>query len=288
MSEKFSIIIPCYNNSDLLLNTLHGYANQTYSYDNFEVILIDNNSSHKEIIDCYHQYRDKFNLSLFFRPKLLNNFSLNSARNLGVNIANNKWCVFSDSDCIPSPDYLSNINDEITSKGENICLTGLREFIHVENINTHKMNIDNNHLNNCPRVHSPSNYGLLKDRRLGKIEYLPHTEHPWGHFYGCNMVFKKQDILDVGLFDEYYDGSWGYDDIDLAYKVISQLNIKPNFMKHAKVFHQDKVNLDITVNDKESKNKKRNNRNYQYLCNKINGYYQFSMDEFKRFGLTSV
>ncbi|MCL1127779.1 glycosyltransferase [Shewanella surugensis] len=288
MTAKFSIIIPCYNNSDLLLNTLHGYSKQTYSIDNFEVILIDNNSSCNEMIHCYHQYKDKFNLSMFFRPKLESSFSLNSARNIGVNIANNEWNVFSDSDCIPSPYFLSEINKEIENNGKNICLTGIREFIHADNIDINRMNKENNHLDNCPRVYSPTNYGLLRDRRLGKIELLPNTEHPWGHFYGCNMVFRKQDILNVGRFDEHYDGSWGYDDIDLAYKVITELDIKPIFMNNATVYHQDKIDVDVTVNNIENKTTKTNNRNYQYICNRINGYYEFSMNEFKRFRLKSI
>lgn len=288
MTAKFSIIIPCYNNSDLLLNTLHGYAKQTYHTDKFEVILIDNNSNCNKIIECYHKYKDKFNLSIFFRPKLESSFSLNSARNIGVNIANNEWNVFSDSDCIPSPDFLFEINKEIDNKGEHICLAGIRKFIHIDHIDTNNMNTESNHLDNCPRICSPTNYGLLKDRRLGKIEHLPNTEHPWGHFYGCNMVFKKQDILKVGLFDENYDGSWGYDDIDLAYKIITELDIKPIFMKKAIVYHQDKSDEDVTVNSQKNKLSKIHNQNYQYICNKINGYYEFSMNEFKRFGLNSI
>ncbi|WP_299495126.1 glycosyltransferase family A protein [uncultured Shewanella sp.] len=110
MTAKFSIIIPDYNNSDLFLNILYGYAKQSYDNDQFEVMLIDNNFNCKNLVNCYHQYKDKFYSSIFFRAKFKSSFSLNLVRNIGVNTANNESTVFSDSGCIISPDFLFDIN----------------------------------------------------------------------------------------------------------------------------------------------------------------------------------
>ncbi|WP_299588498.1 glycosyltransferase [uncultured Microbulbifer sp.] len=286
MNIRFSIIIPCYNNADLLRNVLQGYSTQTTPKESYEVILIDNNSSDPNIISCYNEYKNKVNITLVFRPVLANPFALNSARNLGLRIAKNNWCIFTDSDCIPSPSYLMQISTTISNKGKYICMAGLREFIHSKDVDITKIDTSNSHLSNCPRIKSPSNYGLIRDRRLGKIELLPNTEQPWGHFYGCNMVFKKQDIINAGLFDEQYDGTWGYDDIDLAYRVIHTLGVEPVFIKEAVVYHQDKVCSDTSASEIKNRIEKINNPNYKYICKKIPGYYEFSLREFKRFGLS--
>ncbi|MCO1336199.1 glycosyltransferase [Microbulbifer sp. OS29] len=267
-------------------NVLQGYSAQSFPTNDFELILIDNNSSDPNIISCYHQYKNRLALTLVYRPVLTNPFALNSARNLGVRISKNNWCIFTDSDCIPSPQYLTEISAEIHKNGRNICMAGIREFILKNDIDTKKIDKTNGYLNTCPRFKSPSNYGLLKDRRIGKIERLPNTEQPWGHFYGCNMVFNKEDIIKAGFFDEHYDGTWGYDDIDLAYRIINNFKVKPIFMKKAIVYHQDKIHLGNRTNYTPNRVEKLNNPNYQYICNKISGYYEFSNREFKRFGLT--
>ncbi|WP_444917253.1 glycosyltransferase [Microbulbifer sp. JMSA003] len=288
MSDRFSIIMPCYNDSDLLYNLLQGYTLQTFPKENFEIIIVDNNSQDPNILSCYNQFKNHLTLTLLFRPQLPDPFALNSARNLGVKIAKYEWCVFTDSDCIPAPNYLAEIQKIINDYGPSICMTGIREFIHSKDIDPAEMDGDGKYLDAYPRFNSPSNYGLSKDRRLGKIEQLPNTEHPWGHFYGCNMVFKRQDVIKVGFFDEKYDGTWGYDDIDLAYRVINELKVQPIFMKEAIVYHQDNINLTETINGKRNKIKDLSNPNYQYICKRISGYYEFSNREFKRFGLTTT
>ncbi|WP_444884312.1 glycosyltransferase [Microbulbifer sp. PSTR4-B] len=286
MKSRFSIIAPCYNNSGLLRNMLKGFSVQNYPKEDFEVIVVDNNSSDSGIYSCYKEYKDKLNLTLLYRQILDNPFALNSARNLGVKISKYDWCVFTDSDCIPSSNYLMLINNIINNKGKIICMTGLREFIHFKDVEVDMIDGTDTHLSACPRFKSPSNYGLTKDRRIGKIEDLPDTEQPWGHFYGCNMIYKKEDIIKVGMFDEFYDGTWGYDDIDMAYRVISELKVEPIFADKAVVYHQDEVAPAEKIDKSVSKTEKLNNPNYQYICKKINGYYEFSTREFRRFGLT--
>ncbi|WP_444893986.1 glycosyltransferase [Microbulbifer sp. TRSA001] len=288
MTDRFSIIMPCYNNADLLYNLLQGYSLQTFPKSHFELIIVDNNSQDPNIISCYNKFKNQLTVTLLFRHLLPDPFALNSARNLGVNIAKYDWCIFTDSDCIPSPQYLTEIQKLINEHGSNICMAGIREFINSKEIVPSKIDSSGVYLSNFPRFNSSSNYGLSKDRRLGKIEHLPNTEHPWGHFYGCNMVFKKEHVIKAGLFDEKYDGTWGYDDIDLAYRVINNLKVRPIYMEKAVVYHQDKIDPAEAVNEKSIKLKDLKNPNYQYICKKIPGYYEFSNREFKRFGLTII
>ncbi|WP_353057099.1 glycosyltransferase family A protein [Microbulbifer sp. VAAF005] len=95
--------MPCYNNADLLYNLLQGYSLQTFPKSHFELIIVDNNSQDPNIISCYNKFKNQLTVTLLFRHLLPDPFALNSARNLGVNIAKYDWCIFTDSDCIPSP-----------------------------------------------------------------------------------------------------------------------------------------------------------------------------------------
>jgi len=53
-SKKVSVILTSYNNPKYLRRAIESVINQTY--DNFELIIADDNSSHKEVIDIIQEY----------------------------------------------------------------------------------------------------------------------------------------------------------------------------------------------------------------------------------------
>jgi len=91
---KFSIVIPCYNASSTIAQTLDSIEKQTFS--DFEVIVIDDASEDQAaLLEVLEQYRTKLNLSV-----LTNDANKNGAysRNRGIKAAKGEYIAFLDAD----------------------------------------------------------------------------------------------------------------------------------------------------------------------------------------------
>lgn len=99
--DKFvSVIIPVLNNLEGLDKTLVALDNQTYPQELYEVIVVDNGSEENlaESISCFQQV-------VISRENQPGSYA---ARNRGIAIAKGEILAFTDSDCIPDPDWLVN------------------------------------------------------------------------------------------------------------------------------------------------------------------------------------
>lgn len=104
MSTKISVIIPVYNSEKTLYNCLKSiYAN---SFDNFEVIIVDDVSADKT---C--EVAGRFPCRLI---RLDENSGPAYARQAGVAAAEGEIIAFTDSDCVVPPDWLANIYKKLT------------------------------------------------------------------------------------------------------------------------------------------------------------------------------
>lgn len=109
--KKVSVIIPFHNAEKTLSLCLNAVCRQSAAQD--EIILVDNHSSDgsKEIansfIKAFRHLRISYVSEMVPGPS--------AARNTGANIARGEWLIFTDSDCIPSPtwisDYLPHFSD---------------------------------------------------------------------------------------------------------------------------------------------------------------------------------
>ena len=99
MNLFFSVVIPSFNRISYLKKSVNSVLYQ--SYKNFEIIVIDNNSS-----DGSQDYIKSLNNS---KIKLLitDNFgSIAKSRNIGIENAKGNWISFLDSDDYWHPDKL--------------------------------------------------------------------------------------------------------------------------------------------------------------------------------------
>ena len=98
LTPAVSVIIPTYNDASRLRYCLQALATQTLSRDSFEVIVVDNGSTDDtsavlEEFPWVHAAREE-------RPGSY------AARNRGLELARGDLLAFTDSDCIPEPDWL--------------------------------------------------------------------------------------------------------------------------------------------------------------------------------------
>lgn len=104
---KFSIIIPTYNRSNSLEQTIKGFLNIDYPSHLYEIIIADNNSTDntKDIVFSYYENIEKVPIRYIFESRQ----GVHYARNSASKIAQNEILYFTDDDMIPD----SNIFNEI-------------------------------------------------------------------------------------------------------------------------------------------------------------------------------
>lgn len=111
MRPKISIIIPAYNSSFTILDTLESVKKQTY--DNFECIIVNDGSIDDTVKKIETHYSNDKRLILIDQ----NNTGPYQARLNGVSIATGEWITFLDSDDTLELDalenYVNNINENI-------------------------------------------------------------------------------------------------------------------------------------------------------------------------------
>jgi len=100
----FSIIMPVYNRSHLLAETIRTALSQTYR--NFEIIVVDDGSKEDVNNVIEDNFRDDARIKYFYKK----NEERGAARNYGLKLANGDYAVFFDSDDFMKPHYLETLN----------------------------------------------------------------------------------------------------------------------------------------------------------------------------------
>lgn len=103
-----SIIIPVYNDSERLKQCLQALEGQTYPQSQYEVVVVDNNSD-----DDIESLVGQLKQAVYeFEPAV----GSYAARNKGISVSRGEMLGFTDSDCIPSADWIekgvSHLTDE--------------------------------------------------------------------------------------------------------------------------------------------------------------------------------
>lgn len=103
MDNLISIIIPVYNVENFLPLTLNAVLNQ--SYQNLEIILIDDGSTDTSLSICEEYAKKDVRIKVFHQE----NKGVSVARNIGLSLATGKYIGFVDSDDMPHPDMFAKL-----------------------------------------------------------------------------------------------------------------------------------------------------------------------------------
>lgn len=107
--NKISIIVPCFNRSKTLANTIESVINQTFK--EWELIIVDDGSE-DETADLVNKYLLDPRINYYYQP----NMGVSSARNLGAGKATGEFFIFLDSDDIISPELIESLSISNYSK----------------------------------------------------------------------------------------------------------------------------------------------------------------------------
>ena len=103
MDHLISIIIPVYNVENLLPLTLNSVLNQ--SYQNLEIILIDDGSTDTSLSICEEYAKKDVRIKVFHQE----NSGVSVARNIGLSFAKGEYIGFVDSDDMIHPDMFAKL-----------------------------------------------------------------------------------------------------------------------------------------------------------------------------------
>lgn len=106
---KFSVIIPAYNEAQIIEQTIKALSNQTVSRSEYEIILVDNNSTDDTSGVALTSGCNKIIKELI--P------GTNIARQRGVKESVGDIIAFLDADCVPPPNWLEKIDVLLSKKG---------------------------------------------------------------------------------------------------------------------------------------------------------------------------
>lgn len=164
------------------------------NYKNFEIIIVDHNSS-DNTVEIIKSFENEKLKYYIYNEK--NNIA--AVRNFGIKKSNGEYIFFTDSDCIVAKNWVE--------EGMNTLLNNEVAGVEGKTIAEHQ--------NFGASEHFVENY-------LG------------GQYQTCNIAYKKELLIEYGMFNEKY--SIAYEDIDLALRIKKNSTIV--FNKDMLVFHQ--------------------------------------------------
>lgn len=180
--KRLSIIFCTYNREKYLYNALKSIANQDIPWQDYEILLIDNNSTDRTKEICQQFQLDY--LEANFKYFLETNQGLSYARNRGVKESNGEILVFVDDDATVLQEYLKSIDQFFADYPDASACGG--PIIPVYEIEK-------------PSWLSPYTEQLLGGALYEGKEIKPFTN---GKFPGGgNSAFKREVFEKYGLFN---------------------------------------------------------------------------------------
>jgi glycosyltransferase involved in cell wall biosynthesis len=206
MTPFVSIIVPALNRRELLRQLVESVEALRYPRDRFEAIVVDNGST-----DGTLEMLEQTAARAPFVLRYIRNESASRvpsvSRNIGIANARGEILAFTDSDCLVSPQWLS---EGVAGFGENVAIVQGRTIPHggqQRPVLHHTVNVD-----------SRKTYAET-----------------------CNIFYRRDAVERAGRFDEKLtcmggEAVWG-EDTDLAYRVRA-LGYRMAFREGALVTHQ--------------------------------------------------
>lgn len=133
MSNKISVIIPCYNQGHFLNESLDSVLAQTHL--DWECIIVDDGST-DNTLEVANIYIDLDNRFRYFRK---DNGGLSSARNAGIEKITGQWVQFLDADDVIEPEKFSNQLESVSGIKEENRIVIYCDYAFGGNANIYEM-----------------------------------------------------------------------------------------------------------------------------------------------------
>lgn len=260
-----SIVVSTRNCAAVLRNTLIGISFQSVPSCFFEVIVVDDGSK-DEIKALLGDFYRLLNIRFIKLVNGFDNIRLAATRNKGISRARGRIILTLDADCIPTRHWL--LAHLISYNKPGIACFGPRKFVYTKNWRFESIAsicYDYTEISHYPSI---SNHFKTVDPRIRMLSGNVDRRYLYSYFYFCNSSFYESDALRCGLIDEEFDGNWGYEDIEFAYRLMNS-GVELRFLPQALVLHQE--NYLHTLEDRRQGRE----INLRLVCSKIPGHHAY-------------
>jgi glycosyltransferase involved in cell wall biosynthesis len=234
---EVSVVIPTYNRREILSYTLLSLIKQDTDKDRFEVVVVDDGSTDgtREMVATY---QDRLNLSYYFLKD--SEHAPATARNHGILNAEGRIVLFVDSGVILKSDCVSAHIDFYEKRPSGATAVGyvygIFAPVDVEE-KMLKLIVTDDPTECFRRLSNDKIFMDYRDRHYPIYnDQLQDLPAPWFYYWGCHISANRQDLVDVGLFDENYNGNWGVEDNDLGFR-LQQRGIRTYLLRNAQAIH---------------------------------------------------
>lgn len=212
MNKEFSIVIPYYKKLYELDLVLTGLSMQDFDKNKFEIMIIDDGSDDtvREVIKKHEEHMEV----KYFNLHHTGNRAL--VRNVGFKKCTGNRIIMLDSDMIAESTMLSEFyeatkaDQKAISLGTRTCLLKMdKARITSETVKEH-FDI----IRNLP--------GLTDERAVNihlKNIYGVEYRANWQLFFSHCLCVCRDEVLNVGGFDEQFGNHWGAEDIELGFRL---------------------------------------------------------------------
>ena len=221
MNEKslISIIVLNYNAGELLLNCINSLMKSTYQ--NIEILVVDNISSDDSHTKCKKQFPD---IKLIQNRK---NLGYCGGNNVGIKEAKGEFIVILNPDTIVEENWLDEMFNAFNEFGDGLYQPKIIS------------------LNESDIIQSTGNmihvfgFGFARDKGKKIIEKKEEIEKI-GYASGTCLFTTKKVLEKVGLLDEFL--FLYHDDLDLGWRA-AQIGINSYYVPKSKIFHVESYSL---------------------------------------------
>ena len=221
MNKKslISIIVLNYNAGELLLNCINSLKKSTYQ--NIEILVVDNISSDGSHTKCKKQFPD---IKLIQNRK---NLGYCGGNNVGIKEAKGEFIVILNPDTIVEENWLDEMFNAFNEFGDGLYQPKIIS------------------LNESDIIQSTGNmihafgFGFARDKGKKIIEKKEEIEKI-GYASGTCLFTTKKVLEKVGLLDEFI--FLYHDDLDLGWRA-AQIGINSYYVPKSKIFHAESYSL---------------------------------------------
>lgn len=220
MTLDITVIVCTFNNSHLLKRCLHSLVKQKFSFSQYEIVVVDNNSTDntRSIVDEF-QKTDEATIRYIFERRQ----GLSIARNRGIQESKGQYVAFTDDDATADSHWLVSLYKAFTRSDPHPDVVGGKILPIAESP--------------IPLWYPERAYSMLGALDLGPKEHLLHENEL---IFGGNMAFRKTLFDEAGLFNEQLGlkgakKCWS-EDTEFIRRLLS-LNKKVYYTPHAIIHH---------------------------------------------------
>ncbi len=181
LNIKISAVVCTYNRENYILQALSSLINQTLPSSEYEIVIVNNNSTdstEKICLEFTETHKEKNIKYVIERSQ-----GLSFARNKGIKESTGELIAFIDDDAIADEDYLKN---------------AVNFFEQNKTIDAIGGKVTPVYNKSEPEWLSKYLWGLVSKVDYGEqIRQFPKNKYP----AGCNMIFRKQLLMEVGMFN---------------------------------------------------------------------------------------